>query len=322
MNKIVLTTARCGRFVASAAAILLGAACTNGSTSDSEESGEPADQEVRDENSGEATSAAITIPPGFSLINSWTGVSVYKKDWAGGYPDFVTIIDLGKASLQSLTGTTNSAPCATVGRKSIGAIGAGTYWAAAQAADTLTKKTRVVLSGTFFNPTYDSDSSPTGISFGLKKDGQVLSYGYGVNNGVCGNANEAPGGQLLFGFNQGGASAWIGGYSKAQMDNGTPNYAGAWGSTCCKKPSIYTGRTLVGIRDDNSNGVYETVMFFSSKSAMLTGVNGADDTLKNFGATVRANFDGGGSTGLVVNGSVKIATARKIPHAFAVYSPN
>ncbi|MFO0619516.1 MAG: hypothetical protein U0414_43415 [Polyangiaceae bacterium] len=88
-----------------------------------------------------------------------------------------------------------------------------------------------------------------------------------------------------------------------------------------QEPEQLTGRTVLGARDDDGNGVYETVLLFNSKSATLSGTNGAGQTLVRFGATgPRANFDGAGSTGRVVNGNTSIATSRKVPHALAIYS--
>ncbi|BAU07415.1 MULTISPECIES: hypothetical protein [Fischerella] len=42
--------------------------------------------------------------------------------------------------------------------------------------------------------------------------------------------------------------------------------------------------------------------------------------LKDFGASVEAMLDGGGSTGIIVDGQALISTNRPIPHAIAVYA--
>lgn len=302
----------------SASVLLAGAiGCSESSGDDRDYSG--------GENVGQTQQSAITIPAGFNLINSWTAscpsgqcnaVRVFKKDWVGGKPDYVIVADLRYATLRSLTGSSSGAPCATVGRKSIG-TGAGTFWADAVAQQGASLKARVVVNGTYFS----TNNTPTGIAFGLKKDGSVLSYGYGVSNGVCSNTSEFPGNNFLFGFSMANKRAWIGAYSKATMDNSTPDFVGALGPLCCKGPSNYTGRTFVGIRDDDGDSNYETVFIFASEYAKQSGIDGADDTLSKFGATVRAMLDGGGSTGLVVDGAYKVSPTRTVPQVLALFSP-
>jgi len=56
---------------------------------------------------------------------------------------------------------------------------------------------------------------------------------------------------------------------------------------------------------------------FSSQYARQSDAN---NVLRAFGATNTAMLDGGGSTGLIVDGSTKILTARTIPHAIAIYA--
>jgi hypothetical protein len=82
-----------------------------------------------------------------------------------------------------------------------------------------------------------------------------------------------------------------------------------------KSPGSYTGRTFVGVRDDDNNGHSETVVFFSSSYATQPG---AVSVLSGFGTGSKMMLDGGGSTGLIIGGSTYISPARSIPHAIIV----
>lgn len=62
---------------------------------------------------------------------------------------------------------------------------------------------------------------------------------------------------------------------------------------------------------------FETVLVFSSTAARQID---AANTLKSFGANRVAMLDGGGSTGLVVEGKNLIDSGTAVPHAIAFYS--
>jgi hypothetical protein len=76
-------------------------------------------------------------------------------------------------------------------------------------------------------------------------------------------------------------------------------------------------RTFLGIRDNDSDGNYETVFIFSSNAATQSS---AASMLSSFGATEIVMLDGGGSTGLIIDGTAQINTGRTLPHALAVYA--
>jgi hypothetical protein len=271
---------------------------------------------------------AITIPAGFNLTNSWQGtgsggtgtaIRIYRKDFAGGQPDFVTVVDLRFATLRSIIGGLGGvSPCSSVGTRvlctsSSGGCTSSSHWNAASGAG---QGLRVLLNGTFFA----TGNNPAGIAFGLRQNGTIISYGYGVESNAmdCANASEFPGNTFTFRFNNGTDQATTGNYSFAQFtDPAFPDLIGGLNPTCCKSPSSFVPRTMVGVRDDNADGKIETVLFYSSAFARLSDGN---NTLRAFGATATMQLDGGGSTGLVVAGSQSIATTRPMPHAIAIYA--
>ena len=240
--------------------------------------------------------ATVPVPPGFQRILSDTGVNVYRKDYAGGQPDFVTVVDLRYATLRSFTGWVYGD---AVERRAL-----STFWNDAVGQDTSTRRTKVALNGTFFS----TDAYPAPIAFGLKADWWRMSYGYGLN--------EYPGLVRTLAFDSSFGSSSIQPYSQATFDAGIPNVVGGLDPTANKQPSTYQGRTFVAVRDDNGDGHSETVIFFSSKYATQPG---AVSVLEGFApGSTKMMLDGGGSTGLTVNGTPYITPSRTIPHAFIV----
>jgi Phosphodiester glycosidase len=242
--------------------------------------------------------ASTPIPSGFQLISQGTGVSVYRKNYTGGQPDYVTVVDLRYATLRNFTGWVSGT---SVERRLL-----RTFWNDAVSQDTPTRKSRVAINGTFFDP----NSNPyTGIAFGLKADWWRMSYGY--NPSEFGLSNT-----LTFAFDSSYGSSSIQPYSTQTFDAGIPNVVGGLVSSCCKSPSSYTQRTLVGVRDDDGNGDSETVIFFSSNYATQYS---AISVLSGFGAGSKMLLDGGGSTGLIIDGADIINPEnRTIPQAFII----
>ncbi len=248
---------------------------------------------------------AVPVPSGFKLILTGTGVSVYKKDYPGGQPDFVTVVDLRKGSLINLTGTVQDVPKDPndkIWKKSF-----NDFWSDAKAKETATRKARVVVNGTFFS----QNDNPTPIAFGLKVGGKVISYGYGLN--------EFSGLIRTLSFDVSAAKAMIDPYEKLTFNGTITDVIGALDPAANKQASSWLPRTFVGVRDDDNNGTVETVIFFSSKYARQKW---ASDILTSFGASKKAMLDGGTSTGLMIDGNSRsyITPGRTIPHAIAIYS--
>lgn len=253
-------------------------------------------------NVGGAARAAITIPQGFTRILSDTGVKVYRKNYAGGQPDFVTVVDLRSGTLRNFTGWVSGE---AVYRKTL-----RTFWNDAAAQNSSIKRAKVVLNGTFFATNDRDPYPPVGIAFGLKADWWRMSYGYGVGN-------EYPGLIRTFAFDSDFGSSSIQSYSRGTFDSGIPNVVGGLDATANKDKTRYIARTFVGVRDDNNDGHAETIMFFSSKAATQAL---AFNTLRSFGAGSIMMLDGGGSGGLIVDGTSHITPSRSIPQAFVVYA--
>lgn len=249
-----------------------------------------------------AVQATVPIPSGFRQILSALGVKVYQKDYPGGAPDYVTIVDLRQGTLRSFTGNVTS-------DGSIYPRTLKTFWSNAVAQDSFNRKARVAINGTFFS---EKDqrwmATPEPIAFGLKSDWWRMSYGYAVGK-------EYPGLIRTLAFDSSFGSSSIQPYSRSTFDGGIPNVIGGLDPSANKDANSNIARTFVGVRDDDNNGHSETVIFYSSAKATQAY---AVKILNSFGAGSKMMLDGGGSTGLIVNGEAKISPIRQIPQAFII----
>lgn len=252
-------------------------------------------------------SQALSVPNGFFSISSGTGVTVYQKNYAGGQPDYVTVVDLRQGSLKNLNGT----PSGNAGAQLIARKSMSTFWSDAVAGNTGTKTAKVVVNGTFFS----TNQSPTPIAYGLKAGGTVFNYGYA--------SGDYPGFLRVFQFNSSGQTCAILNYDKPNFpttfNSNTPDAAGTVdpGANFAGQQSSWIARTLVGVADQNGDGVPETALFYSS--ALATQAS-AKAVLNAFGAPTVALFDSGGSTGAIVDGVTKVTAGRTVPHAIAIYA--
>lgn len=249
--------------------------------------------------------ATVPIPSGFTSVTSGTGVRVYSKINPYGYYDYVTIVDLRRATLVNFTGwvSGNQPENGLIERRSI-----KTHWSNAVAQNTSSKKALVAINGTFFA----TNDSPSAISFGLKMDWWRASYGYAVNQ-----PNEFPGQEMTLAFDSGFGSSSIQSHSRSTFDGAIPNVVGGLTVTADKGKTQVKRRTFVGVRDDDGNGHSETVIFYSSTGAPQ---DWAVKILSGFGAGSKMMLDGGSSTGLIVGGSTYIAPSYSLPHVFMVFS--
>jgi hypothetical protein len=244
--------------------------------------------------------AVASAPPGYALILSDEGIQVYRKDYAAGQPDFVTVVNLNSGTIRNLTGIVTNDPNGFVERKSM-----SQFWNDAINQQTAQQRAKVVVNGTFFS----TNDFPAPIAFGLKANGNIISYGYGLN--------EFPGLIRTFSFDPSTSIAVIQAYSTGTFNGPTQEVIGALDPAANKSAGSYIGRTFVGIRDDDGDGFAETVLLFSSSYARQVD---ASNVLTTFGASLKAMLDGGGSTGLIIDGIPYIAATRTVPHALAVYA--
>ncbi len=250
-----------------------------------------------------AARAAVPIPYGFTIDKSYTGVRVYKKWNPYGAYDYVTIVDLRRATLVSFTGwvSGNQPENGLIERRSI-----RTHWNNAVAQNTTTKQAAVAINGTFFS----TADYPAPISFGLKMNWWRASYGYAINK-------EYPGKEMTFAFDSGFGSSSIQGYSRGTFDGAVPDVVGGLDPSADKGINTPKRRTFVGVRDDNGDGHSETVIFYSTTAATQPW---AVSVLSGFGAGSKMMLDGGSSTGLIVGGTTYISPAYSLPHVFMIFS--
>ena len=242
---------------------------------------------------------AIPATCGFQPILKASGVKVYYKNRQSSKKEYITVIQTTQAKIDNLTGTVFKIPASKVSKKSL-----SQFWQDAVSNNTSTQKARVVINGTFFS----TKQEPTGIAFGLKARGNMITYGYGI-------ANEYPGEIRTFSFNPQAGMSSIQPYSTETFRR-FPEVIGALDANANKAATVDLPRTFVGVRDDNGDNLNETVIFYSSNYARQVD---AQNALKCFGANASAMLDGGGSTGIIVDGKPLIDTPRKIPHAIGVF---
>lgn len=244
------------------------------------------------------------IPPGFRLVRQEGGVSFFRKDYANGSPDYVQVADLGRgAQVFVLHGKIVEAG------KTNGAYGGANPLFARKSIEQFWKELNeisddafCVTNGQFFRLA----DSPTPLPFPLKKDGQVLTDGYGIK--------EFPGQKLIL-------EVWpdrvdIRELSQENLYGSTaPHVIAGLREDAEKASKKVVGRTFVGVRDQDSDRVYETLLIFNTRSARPSG---AADVLRGFGAQKLMMLDGGGSTQLACDDQVYIDTDRLIPQAIGI----
>lgn len=249
------------------------------------------------------TQAAVPIPTGFTLDKSYTGIRVYKKYNPYGAYDYVTIVDLRRATMMSFTGWVygNQPENGTVERRTL-----KTHWNNAVLQNTDSRITRVAINGTFFDPS----NNPSAISFGLKAGWWRMSYGFEIGTKYNGL-------ERTLAYDSYFGSSSIQPYSRSTFDAGIPDVVGGLDPTANKEKYTARARTFVGVRDDNGDGHSETVIFYSSKAAPQSW---AVTVLGGFGAGSKMMLDGGSSTGLIVGGTSYITPVNALPQVFIIYS--
>jgi hypothetical protein len=243
--------------------------------------------------------STLPVPSGFRLILSGNGIRVYRKDYAGGQPDYVTAVDLRYAYVANLTGPYSGAPNARISKRTIAQL-----VTLGKARNTSTRQLITVVNGTFF----DTNSDPAAIAFGLKRDNVLLSTGYGVGR-------EYPGLIRTLSFSADYTSASIQSWAGSTFTS-APEVVGGLDVTASKSPYSYVPRTFVGVRDGNGDGRAETLLVFASKYARQPD---AATVLRNFGARQMIMLDGGASGALWLSGST-VYSGRTVPHGIGLYS--
>ena len=243
-------------------------------------------------------------PPGFELIRSENGVELYKKDYKGGSPDYVQVIDLRQgAKVVLLYGTISSSGSGK------GAFGGNdprfvsqslkSYW---QELTAEYDAAFCVTNGQFFF----MQESPTRLPFSLKVNGKILSDGYEVKN--------FPNQKLMLELWE--DHARIRALTKGTLyTSSAPNIVAGLDEEARKRIDHFVGRTFVGVDDRNRDGRAEIVLIFNTLSARQKD---AAQVLREFGADQVMMLDGGGSTQLTCDGQNYIASERLVPQALGI----
>lgn len=246
----------------------------------------------------------VVIPPGFRKIDSAFGIDLYQKDYPGGSPDYVQVIDLSQgASLKPLHGSITDP---RTGKGSYGgndarfrSLSLEAYWQELQGQD---PAAFCVINGQFFYML----EYPTRLPFPLKIDGQILTDGYGIQ--------DFPDQKLMLELWPGNAN--IVALSKQALYASTaPDIIAGLTEVAPKAKKRYTGRTFIGLTGQNSQGSFSTLMIFNTRIARQVD---AAQVLKDFGAQKVMMLDGGGSTQLLCRGKSYIYSDRLVPQAIGI----
>jgi hypothetical protein len=234
-----------------------------------------------------ASPTASKAPKGYNLISNSAAVQVYQQN--NGLQSYITVLDLAKGGMQSLTGE-------VVADKQVSHRSLMEYWDLVKQPNQNGQQAKVVINGTFFARYH----KPTDLAFGLKQDGKVITYGYGLN--------EFPGLNKTIAWD--GQQIQIQPYAKGTFDGTMPNVVGALDVNAGKRKDKHLPRTFIGTKG-------KQVFIFSSNYARQID---AMRTLQEFGAESIAMLDGGGSTGLVVDGKELLKANTQVPHGIAIFS--
>lgn len=253
-----------------------------------------------------ADSLSQTIPSDFSLVVSDTGTQLFRKDYQGGNPDFVQVVNLSEgAALVLLHGNIVQPGTGN------GAYGGNNPSFKRQTMreiwdDFSTSRNNAfcVTNGQFFVDTAD----PTTLAFPLKIDGEYTSDGYGIS--------EYPNQKLILEIWEDKVDI-VPLTKDALYSSSAPNIIAGLTEDANKSPQNATGRTFIGISDSNGDGRYDTVIIFNSKTAKQSE---SANVLRRFGADKIIMLDGGGSTQLICNGIDYVSSSRKIPQSIGVVS--
>lgn len=247
--------------------------------------------------------SALETPPDFTLLLSDHGVELYRKDYADGNPDLVQRIDLSQGTaIKLLYGSIASlgegegvydGDNPTIDRQSL-----PTVWEQFLSTNNLAF---CVTNGQFFSTNED----PTKLAFPLKVGGRITSDGYGIS--------EFPDQKLMLEIWESRVDI-VPLTQNALYSSTAPNIIAGLTEDANKGPANPTGRTFIGIDDSNTDGQFETILIFNSKTATQPD---AAKVLRDFGADKLIMLDGGGSTQLICGGVWYVESNRTVPQTIA-----
>lgn len=259
------------------------------------------DSEVLTESEVVEITEALDTSNDFTVIFSEPGVTLHHNEL-----DYVQEIDLSQgASVQLLHGYITD-----IGRGK-GAYGGDEPLLARETLEqawdefSRTNENAVCISnGQFFR---NDDRASTGLAFPVKANGQILTEGYA-------GETEYPDAQLMLMIDSDRAGIETLDIREFYSSEASNIIAGLK-PDADKGLNDETGRTFIGIKDNNWDGIMETVLIFTSESATQFH---AAEVLRYFGAREVMMLDGGGSTQLLCEGSSYISSPRTIPQTIGV----
>ncbi|MFE1744948.1 phosphodiester glycosidase family protein [Coleofasciculus sp. H7-2] len=246
------------------------------------------------------------FPLGFKVVRSAPGVTLYNQN-----SDYVQVVDLSQgASVKFLYGEITN-----LGKRQ-GAYGGNDpklrRQTLTQAWDhfySLNKKAFSITNGQFFRNDTNS-ATITNLAFPVKANGTIISNGY------AGESEFASQKLMLEVWKtRAKISAFKG--KNPLYSSSAPNIIVGLSENANKSINKNLGRTFMGVRDGDSNGIYETVLIFNSSDSTQFH---AAETLKKFGADKVVMLDGGGSSQLLAQGKNYIKSTRTIPQTIGVVS--
>lgn len=252
-----------------------------------------------------AQTPTASAPDGFRLIDSGLGVQLFTKDYPGGSPDFVQVVDLSQgARLELMHGDITEL------RPTKGSFGGPDPRMTSPALQTYWQRTSsdpyafCVTNGSFFYmPEY-----PTRLAFPLKVDGKMITEGWGIQT--------YPEQKLILEIWKDRAD--IQPLSQEVLHRSTaPDIIGGLTEDANKRAKYAVGRTFVGVDDRDQDGIRETIFILNTQTASQ---NSAAAVLRSFGADQVMMLDGGGSTQLLCKSGWHIRSDRPIPQAIAIYA--
>lgn len=247
------------------------------------------------------------IPLNFELVDSATGVAVYKAK-----NDYVLSLDLASGAKVGIV----SGEKVEEGKPSVYG-GADPFFKRMNAEEAFKSATNsrnelVCVSNAGFFSTLLEKSAP--VAFAFKRDKVDESDGFAAKD-------KHEGKRLTLSLGEG--------YAKLSQFNNRSilDFRKIPESSAVvsldpsvdidKQSSKAVGRTFVGLSDPDSNGNYRRLFLFVSSASSQAH---ASETLRSFGADKFIMFDGGGSSQLRCRSGEYVPSVRTVPQYFAFYS--
>lgn len=247
-----------------------------------------------------------SIPADFSVVLEAPAVVLYRKNYQGGKPDFVQVVNLAQgASIESRLGKIDDPG------KGQGPYGGDNPKIERQRLDTFWRNLTesnpqafCITNGQFFSP----DPNPTTLAFPVKIDGTIVSDGYGID--------EFRDQKLMLELwaDQADIKRFT---PEAFKSSSAPDVIVGLTEDAEKRSEDYTGRTFVGVADPDAEGRHSLLLVFNTETARQRD---AASVLRGFGAQKVMMLDGGSSTTLICEDTPYISTNARIPHAVGIVS--